>query len=414
MSFPREKPLITPINAHVAQERASRRRPSSPTWQDVLRLATAWRLLNTAMLLALGIYKAVSTYRGETTTSTTLDWILGVVWATISYWAGILEEESVFFTGSYWQRCHGADSEEASSTDERHPLRITPWRALNTTMVIALGVYKAAATYRGQSAAPATLDWILGLVWAIIAYWSDIVEQTAEPPLLAQFFQWDMLAYFRRYFTSGPRERDVVLLSPDPADGSYRERQSVRVRRPTQPEAEAQMVIPDSRLTAWRLLNTTALLTLGITKALATAHGQSSTPTTLDWLMGVCWVIISYWASFFERNFPTYYPALFQDDMWPLIRGLITFIGLCFLVLVGLYGFLYFTVTVPVILIIRSRQTGRFGIVGTCIVCVLIPAWLGWFYCRGPFARWRCRRAEEAIARDEEARRLLRMPTPPL
>ncbi|KAF7368564.1 hypothetical protein MVEN_00179700 [Mycena venus] len=55
---------------------------------------TAWRILNTSVLLILGTYKAVSTYLGQTMAPTDLDWTIGVVWALISYWVSILEQEA--------------------------------------------------------------------------------------------------------------------------------------------------------------------------------------------------------------------------------------------------------------------------------------------------------------------------------
>ncbi|KAF7361551.1 hypothetical protein MSAN_01188700 [Mycena sanguinolenta] len=53
---------------------------------------TGWRLLNTFLVLGLGVYKAVAAYRGQQTTSTTLDWLLGVLWAITAYWISFLEE----------------------------------------------------------------------------------------------------------------------------------------------------------------------------------------------------------------------------------------------------------------------------------------------------------------------------------
>ncbi|KAF8156036.1 hypothetical protein B0H34DRAFT_715884 [Crassisporium funariophilum] len=55
---------------------------------------TTWRLLNTVFLLAVGTAKAASAYRGDATVVNTLDWIIGVIWALVSYWFSILENES--------------------------------------------------------------------------------------------------------------------------------------------------------------------------------------------------------------------------------------------------------------------------------------------------------------------------------
>ncbi|KAJ7626651.1 hypothetical protein DFH06DRAFT_1481101 [Mycena polygramma] len=56
-------------------------------------------------------------------------------------------------------------------------MKITPWRFLNTIVILALGIYKAVATYHGQTTAPTTTDWITGVVWTLISYWISFVEQ---------------------------------------------------------------------------------------------------------------------------------------------------------------------------------------------------------------------------------------------
>ncbi|KAJ6463981.1 hypothetical protein C8R45DRAFT_505497 [Mycena sanguinolenta] len=53
---------------------------------------TLWRLLNTSLVLGLGVYKATAAYRGQEVAMTTLDWITGVFWAIIAYWVSFLEE----------------------------------------------------------------------------------------------------------------------------------------------------------------------------------------------------------------------------------------------------------------------------------------------------------------------------------
>lgn len=45
---------------------------------------------------------------------------------------------------------------------------ITPWRVLNSVLVLGLGGYKAAATYLGQTTGPTTTDWIVGVVWTLM------------------------------------------------------------------------------------------------------------------------------------------------------------------------------------------------------------------------------------------------------
>ncbi|KAJ7917670.1 hypothetical protein B0H13DRAFT_1994518 [Mycena leptocephala] len=56
-------------------------------------------------------------------------------------------------------------------------VKITPWRITNTVVVLGLGIYKATVTYLGQTTAPTTADWIIGVGWTLISYWIGLVEQ---------------------------------------------------------------------------------------------------------------------------------------------------------------------------------------------------------------------------------------------
>ncbi|KAJ7488342.1 hypothetical protein FB451DRAFT_1362788 [Mycena latifolia] len=71
-------------------------------------------------------------------------------------------------------------------------VKISPWRVLNTFVVLALGTVKATTAYLGQSAAPTTLDWTIGVVWTLLSYWISLVEQ--EDPALSTtwFFAKDL------------------------------------------------------------------------------------------------------------------------------------------------------------------------------------------------------------------------------
>ncbi|KAF8898061.1 hypothetical protein CPB84DRAFT_1748068 [Gymnopilus junonius] len=75
------------IGTHSGQQR-----PWPQSSQRRIRITT-WRFFNTAFILSFGISKAVYTYQGLSTTPNTLDWILGVFWASTSYWFGLLESE---------------------------------------------------------------------------------------------------------------------------------------------------------------------------------------------------------------------------------------------------------------------------------------------------------------------------------
>ncbi|KAJ7145196.1 hypothetical protein C8R43DRAFT_846107, partial [Mycena crocata] len=55
---------------------------------------TVWTLLNTAVLLGLGISKAILTFRGEANAAAHLDWALGTFWAVIGYWGNQFAQET--------------------------------------------------------------------------------------------------------------------------------------------------------------------------------------------------------------------------------------------------------------------------------------------------------------------------------
>ncbi|KAJ7431191.1 hypothetical protein B0H11DRAFT_2298514 [Mycena galericulata] len=68
---------------------------------------------------------------------------------------------------------------------------ITPWRVLNSAFVLGLGAYKAEATYRGQTIGPTTADWIIGVVWTLIAYWVSFFDDPT-PGHSNWFFSYDL------------------------------------------------------------------------------------------------------------------------------------------------------------------------------------------------------------------------------
>ncbi|KAJ7320823.1 hypothetical protein DFH08DRAFT_890273 [Mycena albidolilacea] len=70
---------------------------------------------------------------------------------------------------------------EVKLTDRNPPnVKITPWRILNTVLVLGLGVYKSVGTYLGQTTGPTTVDWIGSLVWAMIVYWVSLYEPLVD------------------------------------------------------------------------------------------------------------------------------------------------------------------------------------------------------------------------------------------
>ncbi|KAF7377649.1 hypothetical protein MSAN_00187800 [Mycena sanguinolenta] len=76
--------------------------------------------------------------------------------------------------------------------------KITPWRLLNTCVVLGLGIYKATAGYRGQDTALTTTDWVVGILWALIAYWLSFFEDAELGPEGRWFFTHDVSGIFRK------------------------------------------------------------------------------------------------------------------------------------------------------------------------------------------------------------------------
>ncbi|KAJ7932932.1 hypothetical protein B0H13DRAFT_2262944 [Mycena leptocephala] len=86
---------------------------------------------------------------------------------------------------------------------------ITPWRLLNTVVVLGVGAYKAVTTYLGQTTGPTTADWIIGVAWTLIAYWVSFFDDPT-PSHSSWFFARDVskpsgllllfLVYFGLFF----------------------------------------------------------------------------------------------------------------------------------------------------------------------------------------------------------------------
>ncbi|KAJ7728018.1 hypothetical protein B0H14DRAFT_3169407 [Mycena olivaceomarginata] len=81
---------------------------------------------------------------------------------------------------------------EINLADRNPPsVKITPWRAFNTLLVLGLGVYKSVGMYQGQTTGPTTVDWIGSLVWATIVYWVSLYEPLVNnDPDSKEFFVW--------------------------------------------------------------------------------------------------------------------------------------------------------------------------------------------------------------------------------
>jgi hypothetical protein len=66
----------------------------------------------------------------------------------------------------------------------RLPVTITPWRLLNSLVIFAFGATKAVYAYLGYVTTPTTLDWIVGVGWALLY----VIANLAAVKILLIFF----------------------------------------------------------------------------------------------------------------------------------------------------------------------------------------------------------------------------------
>ncbi|TFK31737.1 hypothetical protein BDQ12DRAFT_92627 [Crucibulum laeve] len=85
----------------------------------------------------------------------------------------------------------------------RHP-KLTGYRLLVIILTASFGFSKAALSYRGESTAPTTLDWLYGVVVFLMLYWLGIYEKHAlhNSPWL---FEVDYLSMLWRLFGRSQR-----------------------------------------------------------------------------------------------------------------------------------------------------------------------------------------------------------------
>ncbi|KAF9530585.1 hypothetical protein CPB83DRAFT_834240 [Crepidotus variabilis] len=85
-----------------------------------------------------------------------------------------------------------------TSTTRHNPIvpvprvKITVWRLFNSFIILSFGSFKAASAYLGFSTFPTTLEWILGVVWALFAYWASLIEVESRNTA-AWLFQEDLV-----------------------------------------------------------------------------------------------------------------------------------------------------------------------------------------------------------------------------
>ncbi|KAF8318424.1 hypothetical protein DL93DRAFT_2035929, partial [Clavulina sp. PMI_390] len=68
--------------------------------------------------------------------------------------------------------------------------KITGYRILTTTIILGFGLAKASLSYMGRTVVPITLEWVMGVLVAIILYWIGFYE-APRTKVSPAFFQRD-------------------------------------------------------------------------------------------------------------------------------------------------------------------------------------------------------------------------------
>ncbi|PPQ73127.1 hypothetical protein CVT26_014949 [Gymnopilus dilepis] len=74
----------------------------------------------------------------------------------------------------------------------RQKIKLTPWRLVNTIVILSIGLPKAVYSYLGYPVTVNTLDWALGLCWCLGAFWLSIFE-SEQQDRWPWFFQCDLV-----------------------------------------------------------------------------------------------------------------------------------------------------------------------------------------------------------------------------
>ncbi|KAI0288756.1 hypothetical protein BC826DRAFT_656880 [Russula brevipes] len=78
--------------------------------------------------------------------------------------------------------------------DKRRPLlgiKLTGCRLVNMSIILVFGIWKAVLSYRGQSAAPTTLEFVAGTLLALIVYYVGQFQEE-RPETCPYFFEYDL------------------------------------------------------------------------------------------------------------------------------------------------------------------------------------------------------------------------------
>ncbi|KDQ58460.1 hypothetical protein JAAARDRAFT_176422 [Jaapia argillacea MUCL 33604] len=221
------------------------------------------------------------------------------------------------------------DSDFRRSAQTRFPSRRTSWRpqftgyrALVILLTVGFGSLKAILSYKNLTIASTTVEWISGVVIYVGLFWLGLYE-TAHPSAIPWLFERDYTHSVRRFVNP----RAVVTTRGGIIE--YNIAESHQNRRAT--------------LTAYRILVSTLVASLGLTKASLTYQGYSTVPTTLDWISGTLLAVGLYWLGLYESSPDNSLPLLFTADYQPAIVIGVSLIGrLLLLSLLSSWGYFWY------------------------------------------------------------------------
>ncbi|KAJ7887283.1 hypothetical protein B0H14DRAFT_2696051 [Mycena olivaceomarginata] len=67
---------------------------------------------------------------------------------------------------------------DSESLGQKVKVTFSPWRVLNSVLVLGAGAYKAVATLQGNTAGPTAVDWTVGVLWSLIVYWVSFLDDS--------------------------------------------------------------------------------------------------------------------------------------------------------------------------------------------------------------------------------------------
>ncbi|KAH6907467.1 hypothetical protein BKA70DRAFT_1189447 [Coprinopsis sp. MPI-PUGE-AT-0042] len=173
-----------------------------PRWHPKVTVARLFVILST---LGLGTAKAVMSYEGDTVAPVTIEWITTIVIFLIVLYLSSREYKEnatpawLFrydTVGLVWNLARRLSlPPPVYSSDERpvemlmkplHP-PVTIYRLIVTMVVTGFGMLKAILSHMGQTTAPVTVEWLLGVVLTLGLYCLGLYEQSSTCVLPALF-----------------------------------------------------------------------------------------------------------------------------------------------------------------------------------------------------------------------------------